>query len=44
MEPYDERGANEAGYPWQRDYSSINPAYLGMHLTHVVLIFSWFSK
>ena len=27
MEPYDERGANEAGYPWQRDYSSINPAY-----------------
>jgi Protein of unknown function (DUF4038)/Domain of unknown function (DUF5060) len=27
MEPYDERGANEAGYPWQRDYSAINPAY-----------------
>ncbi len=27
MEPYDERGANEAGYPWQRDYCAINPAY-----------------
>jgi hypothetical protein len=27
MEPYDERGANEAGYPWERDFSRINPAY-----------------
>ncbi len=27
MEPFDERGANEAGYPWKRDYSSINPDY-----------------
>jgi hypothetical protein len=27
MEPYDERGANEAGFPWERDYSRINPAY-----------------
>jgi hypothetical protein len=27
MEPFDERGANEAGYPWERDYSRINPAY-----------------
>jgi hypothetical protein len=27
MEPYDERGANEAGYPWLPDYSRINPAY-----------------
>jgi hypothetical protein len=27
MEPYDARGANEAGYPWERDYSRINPAY-----------------
>jgi hypothetical protein len=27
MEPFDERGANEVGYPWKRDYSRINPAY-----------------
>src|SRR4051794_17153382 len=27
MEPFDERGANEAGYPWEREYSRINPAY-----------------
>ena len=27
MEPYDERGANEAGYPWERDFARINPAY-----------------
>ncbi len=27
MEPFDERGANEGGYPWQRDYAGINPAY-----------------
>ena len=30
MEPFDERGANEAGYPWDRDFSSINPAYFDM--------------
>jgi hypothetical protein len=27
MEPFDERGANEAGYPWDRDFTRINPAY-----------------
>jgi hypothetical protein len=27
MEPFDERGANEAGYPWDRDFAHINPAY-----------------
>ncbi len=27
MEPYDARGANEAGFPWERDYARINPAY-----------------
>lgn len=27
MEPFDERGANEAGYPWERDFAKINPAY-----------------
>jgi hypothetical protein len=27
MEPYDPRGANEAGFPWERDYARINPAY-----------------
>lgn len=27
MEPYDPRGANEGGFPWERDYSRINPEY-----------------
>lgn len=27
MPPFDERGANEAGFPWERDFSRINPAY-----------------
>ncbi|MDQ2774410.1 MAG: DUF4038 domain-containing protein [Acidobacteriota bacterium] len=27
MEPYDARGANEAGFPWERDYARINPSY-----------------
>lgn len=27
MFPFDKRGANEAGFPWQADYKSINPAY-----------------
>jgi hypothetical protein len=30
MEPFDERGANEAGYPWERDFVRINPAYFDM--------------
>lgn len=30
MEPYDERGANEAGYPWEPDFARINPAYFDM--------------
>ncbi len=30
MEPFDERGANEAGFPWERDYARINPAYFDM--------------
>jgi hypothetical protein len=28
--PYDERGANEAGQPWEPDYARINPAYFDM--------------
>jgi len=27
MPPFDERGANEAGFPWEREYARINPAY-----------------
>ncbi len=27
MDPFDPRGANEAGFPWQQDYSRINPEY-----------------
>lgn len=27
MDPFDPRGANEAGFPWNADYTEINPAY-----------------
>ncbi|MEP6749068.1 MAG: DUF4038 domain-containing protein, partial [Bacteroidota bacterium] len=27
MPPFDERGKNEAGFPWEKDYSAINPEY-----------------
>jgi hypothetical protein len=27
MPPFDPRGANEAGYPWEKDYARVNPAY-----------------
>ncbi len=27
MPPFDPRGANEAGFPWEPDYTRINPAY-----------------
>src|ERR1019366_288746 len=27
MPPFDPRGANEAGFPWEPDYKRINPAY-----------------
>ena len=27
MEPFDPRGANEAGFPWTEDFSSVCPAY-----------------
>lgn len=30
MPPFDERGANEAGFPWTQDFSRINPAYFDM--------------
>ena len=30
MPPFDERGANEAGFPWEKDYTRINPAYFDM--------------
>jgi hypothetical protein len=30
MEPFDDRGANEVGFPWDRDFKSINPAYFDM--------------
>jgi hypothetical protein len=30
MEPFDDRGANEAGFPWERDFTRINPAYFDM--------------
>ncbi len=30
MPAFDERGANEAGFPWEKDYARINPAYFDM--------------
>jgi hypothetical protein len=30
MPAFDERGANEAGYPWEKDYARIVPAYFDM--------------
>ena len=27
MEPFDERGKNEAGFPWDPEFKSVNPAY-----------------
>lgn len=30
MPPFDERGANEAGFPWETGYSRVNPAYFDM--------------
>ena len=30
MPAFDERGANEAGFPWQKDYSRISPSYFDM--------------
>jgi hypothetical protein len=30
MPAFDPRGANEAGYPWEKDYARINPAYFDM--------------
>lgn len=30
MPAFDERGANEAGFPWEKDYTRINPTYFDM--------------
>ena len=30
MDPFDQRGENEAGFPWDKDFQSINPAYFDM--------------
>ncbi len=39
MPPFDGRGDNEAGWPWERDYARVNPAYFDMadlRLFHLV--------
>jgi hypothetical protein len=39
MEPFDPRGANEAGFPWSRDLTQVNPAYWDMadlRIAHLV--------
>jgi len=30
MDSFDARGENEAGFPWEKDYATINPAYFDM--------------
>ena len=30
MGAFDDRGRNEFGFPWQRDYSRINPEYFDL--------------
>jgi hypothetical protein len=30
MGAFDERGANEAGFPWEKDWSRLNPSYFDM--------------
>jgi hypothetical protein len=30
LPPFDTKGANEAGFPWKQDYSTINPAYFDL--------------
>ena len=30
MSPFDERGTNEAGFPWEKDYIRINPNYFNL--------------
>ncbi|HXB67897.1 MAG TPA: DUF4038 domain-containing protein [Candidatus Acidoferrales bacterium] len=39
MPPFDERGRNEAGYPWENNYARINPAYFDradLRIQHLV--------
>jgi hypothetical protein len=39
MPAFDERGRNEAGFPWEKDYTRINPAYFDAadrRLAHLV--------
>lgn len=44
MDPFDDRGANEAGLPWDTDFKSIRPEYFDMadlkiaHLVHSGLV------
>jgi hypothetical protein len=40
MEPFDDRGANEAGFPWDKSFKSINPSYFDM----VDLRINWLVK
>ncbi len=39
MEPFDKRGANEAGFPWDREFICVNPAYFDhadLRIAHLV--------
>lgn len=39
MPSFDPRGANEAGFPWERDYTRINPAYFDMADVRIQYLF-----
>ena len=39
MDPFDERGAGDGGFPWAEDFSTINPAYFDaadLRIAHLV--------
>ena len=39
MEPFDERGAGDGGFPWAKDFSTINPGYFDaadLRIAHLV--------
>jgi hypothetical protein len=41
MPPFDERGANEAGFPWEKDFTHINPAYFDqadLRIAHLIRV------
>ena len=38
MDPFDPRGANEAGFPWDEDFTTVNPAYFDAADARIALL------